>query len=150
VPLITSELTISSSWSQPLQCCPSALARPPHCLTTYRYSNHTQQHFIHWCTQWDANSPTLHYNVTRAVNKQLTMISPTWTHITWHGHTHWSALTQGLFGPSRVADCMKHHHIAMPARHTAVCAMTSHNNYIPTCHEYLAKVTRRSPLNPLP
>ena len=47
VPLVTSELTISSSWSLPLQCCPSALARPPHCLTTYRYSNHTQQHFIH-------------------------------------------------------------------------------------------------------
>ena len=47
VPLITSELTISSSCSQPLQCCPSALARLPHCLTTYRYSNHTQQHFIH-------------------------------------------------------------------------------------------------------
>ena len=58
VPLITSELTISSSWSQPLQCCPSALARPPHCLTTYRYSNHIQQHFIHWCTQWDTNSPS--------------------------------------------------------------------------------------------
>ena len=28
--------------------------------------------------------------------------------------------------------------------------MTSHNNHIPTCHEYLAKVTRRYPLNPLP
>ena len=45
---------------------------------------------------------------------------------------------------------MKHHHIAMPARHTAVCAMTSHNSYIPTCYEYLAKSHQMfPPLNPL-
>ena len=29
-----------------------------------------------------------------------------------------------------------------------ICAMRSHNNCILTCHEYLAKVTRRSPLKP--
>ena len=36
----------------------------------------------------------------------------------------------------------------MPAQNVLVCAMTSRDNCIPTCYEYLAKVTRHS-LSPL-
>ena len=83
VPLVTSELTISSSWSQPLQCCPSALAWPPHSsppidtATTYNSTSDTD---VHNGTQ--TVLATLHYNVTHAVNKHLLMISHTRTYIT--------------------------------------------------------------------
>ena len=93
--LITSELTISSSWSQPLQCCPSALARPPHYLTTYRYSttyNSTSYTDVHNGMQ--TVLATLHYNVTNAV-------SVTHEH-TLHAHVH--TLTE-VHRPKRSRSC---------------------------------------------